>query len=164
MVLGVSTPCRTVFSFFHFRGMAAFIFRVVSYVQIDCSSLCQPGCNSSPWRLRQHIWNVNYQLVTPHGVKNQMSCLILHSLSLLRKKCSDCCLCLGSRNTYLICWPPNKIHLFITVIILCICFCTFKFPKFYLPMTSEHVCGCLIIVFWSLVMSFSWISFQFFHK
>lgn len=118
MVLRVSTPCRTVFSFFHFRGMAAFIFRVVSYVQIDCSSLCQPGCNSSPWRLRQHIWNVNYQLVTPHGVKNQMSCLILHSLSLLRKKCLDCCLCLGSRNTYLICWPPNRIHLFITVIIL----------------------------------------------
>lgn len=52
MVLWVLTPCMTVFSFFHFRGMAAFIVRVVSYVQIDSPSLCQPGHNASPWWLR----------------------------------------------------------------------------------------------------------------
>jgi len=92
MVLWVSTPCRTVFSFIHFRGMAAFIVSAVSYVQIDSPSLCQPGHNASPWWLRQHMWNVSYQLVTPHGVKNQMSYLILCSLSLLRKKkCLDWC-------------------------------------------------------------------------
>jgi len=133
MVSWVSTLCRTVFSFFHFRGMTAFIFRVVSYIQIDCPSLCQPGHNSSPWRLRQHIWNVIYQLVTPHGVKIQMSYLILYSLSLLRKKkCLDWCQYLGSRNTYLICWPINKIQLSITVIVLHVYsyFCTFYFPNF----------------------------------